>query len=414
MASVVLNAVIDFDPVRAEATINTFREAWSATEARLRDGKAGPGGGGGGAPEDETRLKFVHFREVDDLAAVASGNNRFSLIIVAVGGLADAGASLGHLQEFEHTSTIVRLLNEDCFVDDTPPFLCKTLRFPLAEPAARALFNSIRDAASVNAPPLPPRISIPFHPPASFHSPTSVRTLKHVMTGTPYSAPQISPQREVVMKPDSLIDINTRAVGCPNRRKKARNVGSVLRNAAPKAAPAAVAKAAPKERDIAQGPKLWADIHNPGKAVLFYERSSSALFVKSVDETTSRNLEVTAGDIGAFRPLADFFGPATSQVTVQRLLASVQTGMSASFYLNLYSLASRTPLSMHVTTSVVRAGDAESFLAAPTVVVVFSLRSASVVGNAKLIGYSLGAQSIQTVKNSPVLKQNIIAAFGMY
>ena len=56
----------------------------------------------------------------------------------------------------------------------------------------------------------------------------------------------------------------------------------------------------------------------------------------------------------------------------------------------------------------------DTLMTADDIVVVLSLRSASAVGNSKLIGYCAENNCVQTVKNSPSLKNNIIKAFGMH
>lgn len=391
MSSVLLNAVIDGDASRAEQTVRSFQNEWTISRAI-----------------NQSKLKFVHFREVDDLMAVASGNNRFVLIVVAVSGL--EFSSLVALKEFELQSSIVRLLNEDTIVDESPPFLCKTIRFPLLGPVLNALFDSVQGAqhpspiitstAQCNSEiRLSPIVSTSPMAPSRW----VMGSFCPVTNSGPPSSPSMSPLiRSMSSLPETVSGFQKRkAVGTPVKRtSKSRQTKSILRTAE--------VPLSPKEKECTQGPKLWQDIYAPGKLVLIFHRQSNTLTLHSADATTSQNLELSSHGITSGKSFLDFYGPGSSQHTIQKLMDSIAAGVSTTFYLNLYTAVSKSALSAHITTSILCPNRA-SFPTDDIVTVVMTLRSASVVGNAKLIGFNLTAAMGRT----SALRDNIVNAFGM-
>lgn len=380
MISALLSAMIDADPVRAETTINLIRLTWNDCH-----------------PGDEAKLKFVHFEDVDDFMAVASGNNRFSLIVVAISGL--RSESFAPLQEFEDESSIVRILDEDTFVDESPLFLCKTVRFPLRAAAVVALFSSIQRKDAPATPPVRPhRIRT--------NSIGSTR-IRAARLNADFSPPSLSPLMRGMEPLPAAVTVQKRkdlpvsvSSPCIKRYSKASAATATLRTMES------------KEKEPTQGPKLWQDIYSPGKLVVVLDRATAVLSLWNADETASKNLEIVPGQLRCGKDFSDFYGPASAAITIQKLIDSISCCESTTFYLNLYTCRSRTALSAHISVSVL-CFDVQNFHDQQSVVAILTLRSASVVGNAKLIGYSIHNTSAQSAKNSPALRENILNAFGM-
>ena len=188
--------------------------------------------------------------------------------------------------------------------------------------------------------------------------------------------------------------------GSNNGRKKAALVNQSLRRKT-------------KDNDIVQGPKIWNDIYSPAKFVLFYTRDTEMLSVVQADDVACQNFEIRADHLCEKFDFSQFFGPGSSDSTIRQFFDSIAAGESTNFYFNLYTLSNRCALSSHISTTILGVEDMSHFVSAPIIVIILTARSASSVGNAKLIAYGLHSESLQTVETSPMLKDNIQNAFGM-
>jgi len=140
-------------------------------------------------------------------------------------------------------------------------------------------------------------------------------------------------------------------------------------------------------------PSPWSDIFACSKLVLSMEFNTGLLCIRFVDDKFLLNFRYTSEKISN-RTLEVICGPGTSQLTISRLKTSVTESRTFAEYINFYR-SDRVPLSCHITNQVILGNTCREQSSskyedeASEIIMILSIRSASVVGNASFCGIGL-------------------------